>query len=139
MDKIRAFAATMLAFLTLDVAWLLLFSGGLFKSQLGPLLRSQPNLAAAAAFYLIYVVGMVVLVVLPALSYRSVHTAIWRGVVLGLTAYATFDLTNLAIISGWTLTVSLVDMAWGTTATALACLAGYYAGLSATLTDRPRG
>ena len=105
---------------------------------LGTVLRERPDLAAAGTFYLIYGVGMAPLVVAPALRERSVLSAAWRGAVLGLTAYATFDLTNLAIVRDWTLTVSLADMAWGTCATGLACLAGYGAGHWATRTDGDR-
>jgi uncharacterized membrane protein len=54
-----------------------------------------------------------------------VKAAAWRGAILGLTAYGTFDLTNLAIIQGWTLAVTLVDITWGMIASALASLAGY--------------
>ena len=133
-----ASAVTLLAFLALDVAWLAVFAAGLFKSQLGPLLREQPNLFAAAAFYLIYVAGMVILVVAPALPDASPRATALRGAMLGLTAYATFDLTNLAIISGWTLAASLADLAWGTIATALTCVAAFYVGCSTMRMDGPR-
>lgn len=68
------------------------------------------------------------LAVAPSLREGSAKAAFWRGAMLGLTAYATFDLTNLAVLAGWNLTVSLVDMAWGTLATAIASLAGFAAG-----------
>lgn len=127
MQYARAYAATLLTFVALDAVWLLLVASGFFKSQLGALLREQPNLVPAAMFYPIYAAGLLVLVVAPALRGRSAPAAALKGAVFGLTAYATFDLTNLAILEGWTLAVSLVDMAWGTNATAVACLGGYYA------------
>lgn len=127
MQCALAYVATLLTFVALDAAWLLLVASGFFKSQLGALLREQPNLVAAALFYPIYAAGLVMLVVGPALRERSATAAALKGAVFGLTAYATFDLTNLAILEGWTLAVSLVDMAWGTIATPLACLAGYTA------------
>jgi uncharacterized membrane protein len=125
MRYLKIFAATLIAFVALDAVWLVLVANAFFKSQLGALLRSQPDLAVAAVFYLIYTAGLVVLVVAPALREQSAKAVTWRGAVLGLTAYATFDLTNLAIIQGWTLAVTLVDIAWGTLASALASLAGY--------------
>jgi uncharacterized membrane protein len=125
MRYLSVFAATLLAFVALDAAWLAFVANAFFKSQLGALLRSQPDLTVAAVFYLIYTGGLVILVVAPAMRERSAKAAVWRGAVLGLTAYATFDLTNLAIIQGWTLAVTLVDIAWGTIASALASLAGY--------------
>ena len=125
MRYLTVFAATLLAFVAPDAAWLILVANAFFKSQLGALLRSQPDLTVAAVFYLIYTGGLVILVVAPALRDRSSKAAACRGAVLGLTAYATFDLTNLAIIQGWTLAVTLVDIAWGTIVSALASYAGY--------------
>jgi uncharacterized membrane protein len=125
MRHLQSFTATFLAFIAIDAAWLLLVANAFFKSHLGPILRAEPDLIAAAIFYLIYAVGLTILVVAPALRARSAQAAVWRGAVLGLTAYATFDLTNLAILEGWTLAVTLVDIAWGTAVSALASLAGY--------------
>ena len=125
---LQVFAATLLVFFALDVAWLSLVGDLFFKRQLGALLRAEPEMITAAAFYAIYAIGCMALVVAPALRCRSTMAAVSRGAVLGLTAYATFDLTNLAILEGWTLAVTLVDMAWGTVATTIACLAGYWTG-----------
>lgn len=128
MSKLSASAVALAAFFLLDAAWLTLVAGPLFKAEIGPMLRAAPYLGAAAVFYLIYGAGMAMLVVGPSLREGSLPSAAARGAMLGLTAYATFDLTNLAILSGWTLRISLIDMAWGTVATALACVAGCFAG-----------
>lgn len=125
MQYLTIFGATLLAFVAIDAAWLVLVANAFFKSQIGSLLRAQPDLVVAAVFYLIYTGGLVTLAVAPALREKSARVAAWNGAVLGLTAYATFDLTNLAVIEGWTLAVALVDITWGTIATALASLAGY--------------
>jgi uncharacterized membrane protein len=121
------FVATLVAFLALDGVWLILVANAFFKSQLGSLLRAQPDLAVAGVFYVIYAAGLVALAVWPSVKEQSAAGAVWRGAALGLTAYATFDLTNLAILERWTLAVALVDMAWGTAASAMASLAGYHA------------
>lgn len=123
-----AYIASLLTFMALDAAWLMLVAIGQFQMLLGPILLPQPNLGAAAAFYLIYIGGLVFLAVRPALQLRSMGTAVSHGAVVGLTAYATFDLTSLAIIKGWTLDLALIDMAWGTALSAVAALAGYAAG-----------
>lgn len=127
MRHLKAYLGTVIAFVALDAVWLFLVAGTFFKSQLGSLLRAEPDLAAASVFYAIYAAGLVVLVVMPALQTRSAMTAAWRGAVLGLTAYATFDLTNLAIIKGWTLAVTVVDVTWGTLGSSTAALLGFYA------------
>ena len=105
-----AYIATLIAFVALDVTWLMLVAVGLFQSQLGAILRPQPDLIAAAAFYPIYAGGLVMLAVRPALRARSLISAAANGAILGLTAYATFDLTNLAIIKGWTLGLALIEI-----------------------------
>ena len=125
MRYVLAYFSVLFAFLALDASWLVAAGGKIFKSQLGPLLRDQPDLKVAAAFYLIYAAGMLVLAVAPAVEGGSLMAAGWRGAVLGLVAYATFDLTALSIIKGWTVTVALVDLAWGTIATAIACIIGF--------------
>jgi len=124
MQYLAVFGATLLAFVCLDVAWIVLVGNAFFNSQLGALLRSKPDLVVSAALYLIYAAGLVYLAVMPASCKLSAKGAAGRGAVLGLTAYATFDLTNLAIIQGWTLAVSLVDISWGTLASALASFVG---------------
>lgn len=126
-----AFGASLLTFVVLDAAWLMLVAIGQFQAQIGPLLRPQPNLVAAAAFYMIYASGLLLLAVRPALQQRSIGVAATNGAVLGLTAYATFDLTNLAVIKGWTLGVALLDMAWGTSLSCVAAASGYWAGMRA--------
>lgn len=125
MQHLKVFVATLVAFLALDAVWLILVANAFFKSELGPLLRTKPDLAVATVFYLIYAGGLAILAVTPSLWERSAQAAAWRGAVLGLTAYATFDLTNLAILEGWTRAVAIVDVAWGTIASAIASLAGY--------------
>jgi uncharacterized membrane protein len=134
MKTATVFFATLFTFVVLDATWLLLVAAPLFTREVGAVLRAQPFLVPAVVLYLVYAGGMVTLVVIPALRERSAWSALWRGAVLGLAAYGTFDLTNFAIISGWTLTTSLADMTWGTVATASACFAGYTAGR---LTTRP--
>jgi uncharacterized membrane protein len=136
MWYLKVYGATLLAFASVDAAWLILVANAFFKKELGGLLRAQPDLAAAAVFYLVYAGGMVVLVVAPALRERSAQNAAWKGAVLGLTAYSTFDLTNLAIIQGWTLAVAFVDVTWGTIASALASLVAYRVGSTADASAR---
>lgn len=123
-----AYLASLVTFVVLDAAWLMLVAVGLFQQALGAMLLAQPNLYAAAVFYVIFTGGLIFLAVRPALERRSLAAAASHGAVVGLTAYATFDLTNLAILKGWTLDLALLDMAWGTALSAIAATAGYVAG-----------
>lgn len=122
-----AYAATAVTFLAIDFVWLSLMASRLYRPQLGTMLLDQPNLVVAGLFYLVYAVGIVVLVVMPAFGARSLLMAVGLGALLGLVAYGTYDITNLATLKGWSVTVTLVDMAWGMVITAVASVAGYLA------------
>ena len=108
-----AFIVALVVFVVLDAAWLMLVAVPMFQNQLGAILRPEPMLGAAIALYPIYSFGLVTLAVRPAIAARSMWTAAFNGAVLGVTAYATFDLTNLAVIKGWTIGLAAIDIAWG--------------------------
>lgn len=101
------------AFLVLDLAWLGLVAQGLYERLLGDLLAEQPNVAAAVAFYAIFLAGLVYFVIAPAVEEQSVRSALFRGAAFGLVTYATWDLTSLAVIDGFPAAIVPIDMAWG--------------------------
>ncbi|MGL5446449.1 MAG: DUF2177 family protein [Rhabdaerophilum sp.] len=107
-----------IAFLVIDMIWLLYIARGVYMSEIGAILKPQPNLWAAAAFYLLYLVGLTLFVLLPAAESGSVMRAALLGAAFGLVAYGTYDLTNLAVLQGFTTRIALIDMAWGTFLTA---------------------
>lgn len=114
--------ATMLA---LDVIWLGGIAMPMYKRSIGHLMAEQPNLAAGGVFYLVYAVGMLMLVVQPnASDWRAVAG---YGALFGCVAYATYDLTNMATLKDWPIALTAIDVAWGTIATALAASAGRFA------------
>ncbi|MDR6163392.1 DUF2177 family protein [Pseudomonas fluorescens] len=117
-----AYVSTLLTFLLLDGIWLGLLMAPTYRELLGSLMLEKPLLFPAAVFYGLYVIGCVVFVVLPALRWQR---AAKLGALLGLVAYGTYDLTNWATLRGWSAQVSLLDWAWGTVATAIACTVGY--------------
>lgn len=100
-------------FLVLDLAWLGLVAQGLYERLLGDLLAEQPNVAAAVAFYAIFLAGLVYFVIAPAVEERSLRSALIRGAAFGLVTYATWDLTSLAVIEGFPAAIVPIDMAWG--------------------------
>ena len=122
-----AYLAAGIAFLAVDAIWLTVMADALYRPLLGDRLEPQFHLAPAIAFYLIYVGGIVFLAVLPALAAGKAATALLNGAVLGLVAYATYDLTNQATLRDWPLAVTLADIAWGMVVTALGASAGFLA------------
>ncbi len=113
------------AFLVLDSIWLSLSHDVVYKQHLGASMLDMFRPVQAALFYLLYVAGVVFFAVTPADETGRVSTAAARGAFFGLVAYGTYDLTNAATLTVWSDFVSVVDMAWGTVATALASAIGF--------------
>lgn len=113
-----AAAACTAAFLLMDATWLGLAGSRLYQPAIGHLMRADVQWAAAALFYPVYIAGMLSFVILPATGARD---AAWRGARFGFVAYATYDLTCQATMKEWPWLVTVVDLAWGTFATAVAC------------------
>ncbi len=128
MRFVAAFAGAGLVMGVLDAIWLNLAMDRLYRPVLGEILAADLNVAAAAAFYLVYLTGVIVLAVAPALRAGSLKRAAFNGAVFGLVAYATYDLTNQATLKVWATHITLIDMAWGAFLTTCAATAGYLAG-----------
>ena len=121
-----AYIGALLAFLVLDGLWLGVLMSSTYKELLGPLMLAQPKWGPAIVFYLLYVLGVVFFVVLPALARASARRAALAGALFGLVAYGTYDMTNWATLQGWSAQLALMDMAWGGLLTCLAALSGYW-------------
>ncbi|MGD9923610.1 MAG: DUF2177 family protein [Pseudorhodoplanes sp.] len=115
------YLATLIVMVPLDFLFLGVLAKDFFKAQVGPAL-GDVNIVPAAIFYLLYPVGMVIFVSYAAGSDWQ-HTLLY-GALFGLFCYATFDLTALALLKGWTWPATLVDIAWGTFATATSATLG---------------
>lgn len=109
----------------LDAVWLSVVANKFYKSQIGQLLLDKPNMVAAIAFYVIYLIGVVIFVVNPALEKESWLHALGYGALFGLVAYATYDLTNLATLKAWPVKLVIVDLLWGMALTATVAVATY--------------
>ena len=124
---LAAYGGSAVVFFALDFLWLGFIALGFYRSEIGALMLDSPNIAPAAVFYLFYVVGIVGFAVLPALSAQSWVWALIAGVALGLIAYGTYDMTNLATLKDWSWKVSAVDLLWGGFVSGAAALGGYFA------------
>jgi uncharacterized membrane protein len=114
-------------FLAIDAIWLGLIATSFYRRQLGDLMLDQPKLGIAALFYLGYAFAVVLLASMPAAKAGSPAQALAFGAVLGLAAYGTYDITNLSTLKNWPVTMSMVDLAWGTFLTAVTAVTGYAA------------
>jgi uncharacterized membrane protein len=110
---LKLYAVAFTSFMVMDLLWLGVIARSFYRSELGHLMRSNVNWAAAVAFYVVFVVGIVVLVVRPAMERESLGEALILGALFGLVTYAAYDLTNLATLDGFPLRMVVVDLIWG--------------------------
>ncbi len=117
-------------FLVIDMLWLGLVAKNFYAKQIGFLMKSDINYTAAIIFYLLFVGGLVLFVISPAIEKGSWLHALTYGALFGLITYATYDLTNLATIKDWPFLVTMVDLIWGTV------LAASVSGISYFIADK---
>ncbi len=111
---IKLFLVALPVFVVIDMIWLVLVAKNFYQEQIGFLMRPDINWLAAIIFYLLFIIGLTTFVISPALDKHSWLHALLFGALFGLITYATYDLTNLATIKGWPLSVTIVDLIWGT-------------------------
>lgn len=125
MQLIKSFVITFVVFMAIDLVWLGVVAKDLYKKHLGYIMTDQVNWSAAFIFYLIFVAGMLFFVIDPALKKESWQYALFVGAVYGFITYATYDLTNLATLKDWPVTITVIDLIWGTTLSALTSFFSY--------------
>lgn len=125
--KLAAFVASLVVFCGCDFVWLGIAARDFYGSRLGASLRAEPYWLPALLFYPLYVCGLLVFCVTPALAAGSSRKALRLGALFGVVAYATYDLSNLATLEGWSVAVTVVDIAWGAFVSAVTAWAGYTA------------
>lgn len=109
----------------LDFIWLGYVAKKMYYGEMGKILLEKPNMTAALLFYIIYIIGVVVFVINPALEKGSWQHALGYGALFGLVAYATYDLTSLAVVKGFSAKIVVIDLLWGTALTAVVALVAY--------------
>ncbi len=123
---IRLFAIALPVFFAIDMIWLGLVAKDFYRAQIGPLMKPDINWTAAIIFYLMFIAGLVVFVIAPAVEKGSWTHALLFGALFGLVCYATYDLTNLAVAKDWPLLVTIVDLAWGAVLAASVSIVTYF-------------
>ncbi|MBC7579531.1 MAG: DUF2177 family protein [Tardiphaga sp.] len=126
MKYCAAYVSTAVVFLVADLVWLSR-TFGLYRRAIGEMMLDTPDWKAATAFYLVYMAGIMFFVVAPAHDAGSWTSAVLSGALFGLVAFATYDMTNLATLKRWSLSMSLIDMAWGMFVTSISGLSGFLA------------
>lgn len=110
---LKLYAIALPVFFAIDMVWLGVVAKNFYARHIGALMKQNVNWIAAIIFYLIFIAGLIVFVIVPAVGKGSWTYALFYGALFGLVCYATYDLTNLAVAKDWSLLVTVVDLAWG--------------------------
>jgi len=124
---VKLYLVALVAYLAVDLVWLGFVARSLYQRYLAFLL-GPTQWSAALSVYLLLILGIVVFAIVPGLKENSLKMTLLRAALFGLIAYGTYDLTNLATLRNWPLLITLVDMAWGTTLSAIVACVGFWVG-----------
>ena len=114
-----AYIITLIVFVAIDMVWLVWLARPTYVAEIGDLIRKQPNLGAALAFYVMYAAGLLFFAVMPGLKAVSLMQGLALGAALGFVAYGTYDLTNLSVMNGFGFKIAMIDLVWGTCLSAI--------------------
>ena len=126
LKYIIGYIATGISFAIIDSFWLRTMYTRLYQPEIGAVLMKGMRLGPAVAFYLLYILGMMIFAVGPAMASGKWQTALINGAMFGFFCYMTYDLTNFATLKVWSMKVTILDMIWGTFLTGSAAAAGYW-------------
>ena len=110
---VKLFLIALPVFFAIDMVWLAVVAKNFYQKQIGFLMKPDINWLAAIIFYLLFITGLIIFVITPAMVKQSWIHALLFGALFGLVTYATYDLTNLATVKDWPLLVTVVDLVWG--------------------------
>lgn len=109
----KLYLTALFVFLAIDAIWLGFVAKGFYQKQIGVLMKTDINWISAFLVYALFVLGLVIIVLMPSLYTKTATEIFLLGALFGLVAYGVYDLTNLATLKNWTLVMTIVDMAWG--------------------------
>lgn len=122
----KIYFTALLVFFAIDMLWLGLIAKNFYAKHIGFLMKTNINWLSAIIFYLLFILGVTIFVITPALEKHSWTHALLFGALFGLITYATYDLTNLATIKDWPFIVTIIDLIWGTAVSALVCVISFF-------------
>ena len=111
---LKLYGISFIIFFAIDLFWLGIVAKNIYQRYIGELLKPDVNWVAAIVFYLLFIAGLVVFVLMPAVEAGSLVKALLLGAFFGFITYATYDLTNLATLKGWPIQITIIDLIWGT-------------------------
>jgi uncharacterized membrane protein len=113
MTFAKIYLVTVPIFFLIDLTWLGVIAKNVYRKYMGHLMLATPNWTAAIIFYLLFIVGLIIFVINPALKNHSWSYALLYGAMFGFFTYMTFDLTSLAVLKDWPWQIVIIDIIWG--------------------------
>ncbi len=126
MRWLAYFGVTFVVFMGIDLIWLGFVAKNIYAKYLGYLMAPKVNWLAALVFYVIFIVGILYFVIAPSLVDRDLSQLVMRAMLFGFITYATYDLTNLATVRDWPITITIIDLIWGTTLSTSVSVISYF-------------
>lgn len=125
---LKLYVLTVPVFFIIDLIWLGVIAKGFYQKNLSFILSPQVNWPAAILFYLLYIAGILIFAVVPAVAKNSWQHAMLYGAMFGFFTYMTYELTNLALLKDWPLNIVVVDIIWGVVLCTAVASIGYFIG-----------
>jgi len=120
------YAAMTITFLGVDLLWLGVIGKPLYQKYLGHLMRQDVKWVAAIIFYLLFILGILIFVVLPAYQKDSWSQTLIYGALFGFFTYMTFELTAYSVLKDWKLPIVFIDIVWGMILTTIVSAIGFW-------------
>ena len=130
MKYIYLYIITFVVFLAIDFIWLNFIAKNIYATKIGHLLAENPKLFPALIFYLVFIVGVIIFAVFPGYEAQNIWKTVMLGALFGFLTYSTYDLTNLATLKNWPVSVTIIDLIWGTSISTVTSVAGYYIAMA---------
>jgi uncharacterized membrane protein len=121
LNFIKLYVITLCVFFAIDLLWLGVIAKNMYREAIGHLMAEHIHIVGALLFYVVYVFGLLFFSLLPALKENNSLTAYVKGAIFGFMCYATYDLTNLATLKNWPISIVVYDLLWGTFLSGLTC------------------
>lgn len=120
----KSFVSITVVMIVLDFIWLGVVAQPIYQRGIGHLMAAQPNIGFAALFYIVYVIGLIVFTIAPYSSKLGLRKTVPRSALFGFFVYASYDLTNLALLKNWPITLAIIDIAWGILISCISAIVG---------------
>jgi uncharacterized membrane protein len=127
-DFLKLYLVAVPVFFALDMLWLVIIAKDIYQKYMGHLMKPMPNWPVAILFYLLFIVGIIIFAVHPAIKSNSWTYALLYGAMFGFFTYMTFDLTSLAVLKDYSWEITIIDIIWGTVLSASVSVVVFFIG-----------